>query len=422
MALHRNKGSSAAAGIPGLEPPSYELDQRNQNNNASADAAAAPPPPEGKHKKPKKPRPWKQQNLPHFFPVLTPTLASIPLLAVALIFIPVGAYLYHANAAVGEVFIDYTQCSVQAPTSFAAPAAGVSPHILQWQYTASTGACDMRVNVGWHLVAPVFMYIRLTEFYQNHRLYLKSKSEDQVGGTRFAKAGDITGDCGWLRYANCDSARKAGSWTGTGNMADMNPDCRTPLASRDPIIVNADPNAQYYPCGLIANSVFSDDISSLTSATTNQVYNFGTVGISWPEDEATYKNSPWFTDPTFASAIPTTLIPPPAWRHLYPTGYNSTNYPNVATDERLQVWMRVAGFPSFRKLWGRNNTQGLDEGVYSLTVIDRFPVIPFGGTKSIVLSNLGPVGSRESFLGIAFLVIGCVAAFLAFMVWIVRFR
>ena len=122
----------------------------------------------------------------------------------------------------------------------------------------------MLIDVGWELAPPVFMYIALTEFYQNHRLYMKSHSTDQTGGKLFRTAKEITGECSWLRFANCDTARSVGTWTGTGNMADMNPDCRTPEGQRDPLIANAAADAQYFPCGLIANSVFSGAWSNRT--------------------------------------------------------------------------------------------------------------------------------------------------------------
>jgi hypothetical protein len=39
--------------------------------------------------------------------------------------------------------------------------------------------------------------------------------------------------------------------------AANNPDCMPPAANRSSIIQNANVQAQYYPCGLAANSMFS---------------------------------------------------------------------------------------------------------------------------------------------------------------------
>ncbi|KAI8820272.1 ligand-effect modulator 3 family [Fimicolochytrium jonesii] len=371
-------------------------------------------------------KPWKQQNLPYYFPILTPALVTTPLLLVAALFIPLGAYLHHANTSLSEIGFDYTECSTLASTTYAPPPPHVSSNVQAWKYDPATSTCTLQLAVGWTLPAPVFMYIALTNFYQNHRLYVKSLSHDQLKGKAFMKAGDITGICSWLQYANCDKARQVGTWQGVGNMADMNPDCRKGEGERDAVVKNAVTDAQYYPCGLIANSVFSDDIGALSptgsAPTTTTPYTFATTDIAWPEDRESYALSTWFTDPSLASQIPTTLIPPPQWRWKYPQGYNATNHPDLSTDQRLMVWMRKAGFPSFRKLWGKNADADLVKGVYELAIVDRFDVRRFEGTKGVYFSTLGPLGSRESFVGIMLLAVGALAGFLAFVVWVVRVR
>jgi hypothetical protein len=58
-----------------------------------------------------------------------------------------------------------------------------------------------------------------------------------------------------------------------------------------------------------------------------------------------------------------------AWPEIWGNGYNFTNIPNLAKWERLHVWMRKAGLPTFRKLWGVQ-TESLDKGTYEIDVID----------------------------------------------------
>lgn len=321
---------------------------------------------------------------------------------------------------------DYTQCSSATPT-FQAPSQP-STHIMQWKYDPNTRTCTLQLSFDWALHAPVLFYIRLTNFYQNHRLYTKSLSADQVAGKAFLKAGDITGDCSWLRYANCDTARSSGKWNGPGNPADANPDCMKPADQRDEVIRNADPDAQYYPCGLIANSMFSDSISELRCVANCQgptTYTFTDNDVSWPEDREQYGVSEWKTNPTLAPDIHRKLIPPPAWRTAFPeyaNGYNSSNLPDLGAWQRFQVWMRPAGMPTFRKLWGKNTTTTLGSGTWELDIVDRFDVTRFDGTKSLLFSTLGPVGSRDSFLGVAYLAVGCTFAFAAFLIYVARFR
>jgi hypothetical protein len=48
------------------------------------------------------------------------------------------------------------------------------------------------------------------------------------------------------------------------------------------------------------------------------------------------------------------------------------------TNEHFIVWMRTAGLPNFRKLWGRID-DGLEPGNYKLEVSNQYRVEPFQG-------------------------------------------
>ena len=117
--------------------------------------------------------------------------------------------------------------------------------------------------------APVFLYYRLTEFYQNHRRYVKSVSASQLKGVAVPLP-DLS-DCAPL--------------SGNGSMI-------------------------YYPCGLIANSMFNgtseyesstssfvDNIGvssdptvgfNMKNVNTNANYEFSSNGIAWPSDQQKY--------------------------------------------------------------------------------------------------------------------------------------
>jgi hypothetical protein len=155
-------------------------------------------------------------------------------------------------------------------------------------------------------------------------------------------------------------------------------------------------------------------------------YGFSQSDIAWKEDEELYGKTKWATDPSLAASIPTKLIPPPAWRKAWPekwgNGYNSTNIPDLTNWERLHVWMRKAGLPTFRKLWGVNKNTDLQPAFWEVNITYTFDVLRFQGTKSIVFSELGTLGIKTSFIPISFLVLGVVSAFLAFMVYAVQLR
>jgi hypothetical protein len=224
----------------------------------------------------------------------------------------------------------------------------------------------------------VFLYYKLTNFYQNHRRYVKSVDTSQLHGDAVS-ASDLNGG-----------------------------DCKPITSSPD--------GRPYYPCGLIANSVFNDSYSqpillNAANGATQQTYNFTDKGITWSNEAKKYKK------PGYAS--PSEVSPPPNWAEKYPQGY--TEFPDLAADEHLQVWMRTAGLPTFRKLFFRNDQETMAKGIYrieaymsqsqsrfhlpiagSLTLtcciihisLD-YPVKQFSGTKSIVISTVSWIGGKN---------------------------
>lgn len=98
-------------------------------------------------------------------------------------------------------------------------------------------------------------------------------------------------------------------------------------------------------------------------------------------------------------------------QYLYET------YPGIispikgVTDEHFIVWMRTAGLPNFRKLYGRIN-QDLNIGdQLQFRIFQNFDVSEFDGSKSIVISTVGEFGGKNPFLGIAYIVVGALCLF-----------
>jgi len=49
------------------------------------------------------------------------------------------------------------------------------------------------------------------------------------------------------------------------------------------------------------------------------------------------------------------------------------------TNEHFIVWMRTAGLPNFRKLWGKIDTTGLEPGKYQIKIENNYKVDKFQG-------------------------------------------
>lgn len=207
-----------------------------------------------------------------------------------------------------------------------------------WPHTgvvSNTSVCILSFEIPNEIKPPILFYYRLTNFYQNHRRYVKSVDIEQLKGSARSKADLQDGDCAPLALA---------------------PDGRP-----------------YYPCGLIANSMFNDTFGNLTLANppqnrnrddnTSAYYNMTTRGISWSHEGDLYKTSKY---------RPEDVVPPPNWQSQYPEdGYNTVGLPDLHDWEQFQVWMRTAGLPTFSKLAQRNNDQALPAGTYRLKIYDR---------------------------------------------------
>ncbi|KAL8984017.1 MAG: hypothetical protein Q9205_001895 [Flavoplaca limonia] len=309
---------------------------------------------------------FRQQRLKAWQPILTPKTVLPLFFAIGIIFAPIGGLLLWASSLVQEISIDYSDCQNLAPYNDQ-PSEGYKPiptdkvsssfkkdsacpnGVTSWKRTNTTHRyrnytpeepsqmCSITFNLPHELEPPVFLYYRLTNFYQNHRRYVKSQDTNQLKGDAVSKE--------TIESSNCDPLR-------------INNDEGT-----------ADQGRPFYPCGLIANSLFNDSFSNPVLLNVNgrnamnQTYNMTNRGIAWDSDKALYGKTKY---------NPTDIAVPKNWRKQYPEeGYSDENPPpNLEVDEEFQVWMRTAGLPAFSKLAKRNDNETMACGSYQLDIID----------------------------------------------------
>uniref|UniRef100_A0A2S2Q413 Cell cycle control protein 50A n=1 Tax=Sipha flava TaxID=143950 RepID=A0A2S2Q413_9HEMI len=327
--------------------------------------------PELKSKKPADTA-FKQQRLPAWQPILTARNVMPIFFAVAAAFIPIGLGLLYLTNQVQEFALDYTQCkSINIPGRTCA-------EIIAFDGTDTPCECHIPFSLEEDFSPNVYMYYGLTNYYQNHRRYVKSRDDFQLLG----KLNKVPSkDCAPFDYIN-----------------------NKPIA----------------PCGAIANSLFND---TLTLAYDDKKVPLLRTNIAWPSDKnIKYQNPPEPLKEAFKD-----FAKPSNWKlNIWELDTENPSN-NGFKNEDLIVWMRTAALPDFRKLYRRVDHSngfeiGLPKGNYTLHIKYNYPVAGFGGTKSMILSNTSFTGGKNLFLGYAYIVVGCICFLLGLLFLIIHIK
>lgn len=279
----------------------------------------------------------KQQRMRAFQPIYSVKSITVIFILLAVLFLTVGCLLLLLATSVSEFskrYDDSLDCTLN---------------------------CETTIKLDSRIEKPVYLYYQITDFYQNHRKYVKSREEKQLKGEILTI--DEVDDCGPVTENSDLDA-----------LFSLN---ETPLNPKEPA----------NPCGLAAKTVFTDtfqlfqDTESITIKET---------GIAWDSD----------------------------LKYLYDSSEDSAEiqWYNVV-DEHFPVWMRLAGHPTFRKLWGIID-QDLEDGEYIMKVNNTFAVSEWSGEKAFILTTANILGGQNYALGIVFFAGGifCVLANLAILI------
>ena len=177
-----------------------------------------------------------QQKLPAWRPNLASASTTIPsMIVIGLVFICVGMAIHYTSVEVSEVTVEYTDCrpdSKQLRASYRTCSSYVESHVGHRCY------CNVKFELANAFTGSVYMYYGLSNFYQNHRLYVMSKDLNQLAG------GQMSGQvAGMMTKSNCY-----------------------------PYVGDVTRNVVYAPCGLVANSIFNDTLTLSHSGRTRRLY------------------------------------------------------------------------------------------------------------------------------------------------------
>jgi len=160
---------------------------------------------------------FKQQRLKAWQPLLTPFWVIATFFVIGVLFLILGGFIVKYSKDIIEVEVQYDSRS----------------NCLE-----GSSNCTLTIPIQDTMKAPVYVYYKLTNFYQNHRRYVKSRSDPQLSGD------DISS-----------------------------------VSSCDPVDVSS--GQPLYPCGLIANSVFNDTFNATLTVSGGTPVDMTEIAGTW---------------------------------------------------------------------------------------------------------------------------------------------
>uniref|UniRef100_A0A6I8NU19 Cell cycle control protein n=1 Tax=Ornithorhynchus anatinus TaxID=9258 RepID=A0A6I8NU19_ORNAN len=318
---------------------------------------------------------FKQQRLPAWQPILTAGTVLPAFFVIGLIFIPIGIGIFVTSNNIREIEIDYTGTEADSPCN----------KCLSWNQTTSC-ICNINFTLEQSFEGNVFMYYGLSNFYQNHRRYVKSRDDSQLNGDN-------------------------------SSLTNPSKECEPYRRNEDKAIA---------PCGAIANSMFNDTLELLRiDNDTMSPIPLNKRGIAWWTDKNVKFRNPSGATHNLSALFKDTTKPVNWPKPVYMLDRDPDN--NGFINEDFIVWMRTAALPTFRKLYRliekKNGLQPtLPAGQYSLKVTYNYPVHSFDGRKRMILSTVSWMGGKNPFLGIAYITVGSICFFLGVVLLVIHHK
>jgi hypothetical protein len=285
-----------------------------------------------------------------------PPMAIGFLTLIALVLLPIGIGMYFTTIATGFVEQRYDNlCKMNTNNTNKSPTCNVTM---------------LPISISKAMTPPIYMYYRIKGFYQNYRLFAKSRYDGQLAGYTNIATSDLSDCSPFLYYGDRNNLN------GTYTINDV-----------------------YMPCGLVAWAMFNDTFQIYSKNSTSSIIcngvqpentNCTKKGIELPGTRAMlFKRGAYgrnFTSQYYGEA-----------GHFVPD----------VEDEDFQVWITAAAMPDFRKLYRIINVP-LNGTIY-ININQRWPVSAFGGEKSIILTTSSWIGGQNLVFSILNIAVGSIS-------------
>lgn len=295
----------------------------------------------------------KQQDLKSYTCTFSPRCVISLYFTIAIIFLPLGAAIVTGTARLRDLRVRYDgDCTIG-------------------------DVCVVSFTSRYTIAPDSYLYYTLSNYHQNAREYVKSRSDVMDQGQLPKVEFDVE---------NCDK------W-----LCRDEPESGTKCLKDEDGKLNTD--AFIYPCGLTARSLFNDTFEICKVEPQQKVCDnklkIREKGIAWGTD-VKYKYRPGDAQEFMRKNI-----------------YLKRTANELLTDEHYMVWMRLSAFATFDKLYAIVEEELEANKPYYMIINSNYDVSGFGGQKGFFITQTTWFGNGNGFLGIAYLIVGMTSLVIA---------